>query len=86
MCVFHSRIRSLGTAAIAMSMVASGKADAYYELGPHIWDFAAGDLLVRESGGTVIDTTGTVKMVYGHNPSRTKPLRTKPLTLIRGGS
>ena len=46
---------------MAMSMVASGKADAYYESGPHIWDFAAGDLLVRESGGTVVDTAGTVK-------------------------
>lgn len=45
---------------MAMSMVASGKADAYYEVGPHCWDFAAGDLLVREAGGTVIDTSGTV--------------------------
>ncbi|KAK2185981.1 hypothetical protein NP493_215g03009 [Ridgeia piscesae] len=51
-------IRSLGTATMAMCMVASGKADAYFEMGPHIWDFAAGDLLVREAGGTVVDTTG----------------------------
>jgi len=59
--MFPSRIRSLGTATMAMCMVASGKADAYFEMGPHIWDFAAGDLLVREAGGTVVDTTGTVK-------------------------
>ena len=66
--MFPSRIRSLGTAAMAMSMVASGKADAYYEVGPHCWDFAAGDLLVREAGGTVIDTSGTVVPYPLSNP------------------
>lgn len=38
--------------------VASGGADSYYEFGLHAWDMAAGDLIVREAGGVVIDTTG----------------------------
>lgn len=39
-------------------MVACGAADAYFEYGIHIWDFAAGELLVTEAGGTVIDPAG----------------------------
>jgi myo-inositol-1(or 4)-monophosphatase len=41
-----------------MACVASGGCDAYYEFGLHAWDMAAGDLIIREAGGTVIDTTG----------------------------
>lgn len=39
-------------------MVACGAADAYFEFGIHIWDFAAGELLVTEAGGTIIDPAG----------------------------
>jgi len=50
--------RSLGSAAITMATVAMGGVDAYYEFGLHAWDMAAGELIVREAGGTVVDTTG----------------------------
>lgn len=33
-------------------------ADANYEFGIHAWDVAAGDLIVREAGGVVIDPAG----------------------------
>jgi myo-inositol-1(or 4)-monophosphatase len=46
-------IRRFGACAIAMSWVASGRLDAYYERGPHPWDHAAGSLIVREAGGVV---------------------------------
>lgn len=39
-------------------MVALGGVDAYCEFGIHAWDIAAGDLLVREAGGVVIDPAG----------------------------
>lgn len=39
-------------------MVACGAADAYFEFGIHIWDIAAGELLVTEAGGVVIDPSG----------------------------
>ncbi|XP_055381921.1 inositol monophosphatase 1-like [Condylostylus longicornis] len=51
-------IRCLGAAALNMAMVAMGVADATYEMGIHIWDIAAADLLIREAGGVVIDTNG----------------------------
>ena len=39
-------------------MVALGAADANYEFGIHAWDVCAGDLIVREAGGIVIDPAG----------------------------
>lgn len=50
--------RSLGSAALDMAMVAMGGADAYFEFGIHAWDYAAGDLLVREAGGVCLDPAG----------------------------
>lgn len=50
--------RALGSAALNMSMVACGAAESYCEFGIHIWDIAAGELLVTEAGGVVIDPAG----------------------------
>ncbi|KAH8295835.1 hypothetical protein KR018_011485 [Drosophila ironensis] len=50
--------RVLGSAALNMAMVALGAADANYEFGIHAWDVCAGDLIVREAGGVVIDPAG----------------------------
>ncbi|STI64018.1 inositol-1-monophosphatase [Escherichia coli] len=38
-----------------------GRVDGFFEIGLRPWDFAAGELLVREAGGIVSDFTG------GHN-------------------
>ena len=46
-----------------MCHVASGGVDAYYEMGVHAWDCAAGLLIVREAGGYVVDVTGTLPYV-----------------------
>ncbi len=52
----HSRaLRRLGSAALDLAYVASGKFDAYYEGKLNIWDLAAGALLVEEAGGKVTD-------------------------------
>lgn len=51
-------MRSLGSAALNMAMVALGGADFNYEYGIHAWDIAAGDLLVREAGGVCLDPAG----------------------------
>ncbi|PWA25096.1 hypothetical protein CCH79_00021024 [Gambusia affinis] len=56
LCV--SRVRGAGTAAINLSLVASGCVEAYYEMGMHVWDIAAGSLLVLEAGGVVMDVDG----------------------------
>jgi myo-inositol-1(or 4)-monophosphatase len=47
------KIRMLGSAALEMAYVASGRLDAYIEEQVSIWDIAAGRLLVERAGGSV---------------------------------
>ncbi len=51
-------IRRSGSAALDLAYVASGRYDGYWEQGLKPWDIAAGELLVRESGGLVTDFSG----------------------------
>ncbi|KAI9474987.1 hypothetical protein LPJ78_005153 [Coemansia sp. RSA 989] len=51
-------LRVMGAAAPDLSLVAKGVAEIYWECGPHAWDFAAGVVLVLESGGAVFDGAG----------------------------
>lgn len=51
-------IRRLGSAALDLAAVASGRADGYIELLISPWDYAAGALLVEEAGGIVTDPHG----------------------------
>ncbi len=51
-------IRRLGSAALDLCYVASGRVDAYYEFGVSEWDIAAGVLIAQESGVIVSDTDG----------------------------
>jgi len=46
-------VRRLGSAALDLAYVASGRFDGYWELRLNPWDWAAGVLLVREAGGRV---------------------------------
>ncbi|XP_072398709.1 inositol monophosphatase 2-like [Diabrotica undecimpunctata] len=52
-------VRSLGSAAMDMCMIACGAADAFYQYKLNIWDIAAGELIVKEAGGVVLDTDGS---------------------------
>ncbi len=47
------KCRMLGSAALDMAYVASGRLDAYIEQGISLWDIAAGLLLVETAGGRV---------------------------------
>lgn len=47
------KVRMIGSAALALAFVASGKADVYFEKAICIWDIAAGAALVIASGGEV---------------------------------
>ncbi|KAF9293116.1 hypothetical protein BGZ74_011848 [Mortierella antarctica] len=51
-------IRCLGTAAMNMMCVAQGQFDMYWEIGPWEWDICAGIIIIRESGGVVVDGCG----------------------------
>lgn len=50
--IHHARkIRIMGSAALAMVYVASGRTDAYTEYGVRLWDIAAGGLILECAGG-----------------------------------
>ena len=51
-------MRRLGSAAVDLCLVASGRLDAYYEQGLNAWDMAAGMLVAREAGVTVAGLSG----------------------------
>ena len=58
-CIINYRgFRRLGSAALDLVYVASGRLDIYFEKSLNIWDLAAGALIVEESGGKVCDYSG----------------------------
>lgn len=66
-------IRAVGSIAYKLALVAAGKADATFSLGPkNEWDIAAGVLLVEEAGGIAVDK-GFEKFVFN-----------QPNTLVSG--
>jgi myo-inositol-1(or 4)-monophosphatase len=57
----------LGSAALDLAYVASGRVETVFIPGASLWDVAAGILLVREAGGIVTDEKGknwTIKSEY----------------------
>ena len=57
-------LRRMGSAAIDLCWVASGRFDAYFEHKLEAWDSAAGSLIVQEAGGKVTDYSGNPFSVY----------------------
>ena len=53
-----SGLRRMGSAAIDLAYVASGKLDAFWERNLNLWDVSSGVLLVKESGGKVTEING----------------------------
>lgn len=52
-----------------MCLVATGGADAYYEMGIHCWDMAGAGIIVTEAGGVLMDVTGEVMAPQSVFPS-----------------
>ncbi len=64
------KVRMIGSAALAVAYVASGRADYYREENTMFWDIAAGCALVLAAGGTVEISEGPLnqpKNVIAHN-------------------
>ena len=51
-------VRRPGSAALDLCYVASGRVDAFFELGLSKWDIAAGALIIREAGGRISNFQG----------------------------
>ncbi len=52
-------VRRLGSAALDLSYVASGRLDGFWEVSLKAWDIAAGALIVKEAGGVVSKLFGS---------------------------
>ena len=57
-------VRRLGSAAVDLCHIASGKVDGFWEFDLHPWDTAAGILIVTEAGGTISKMNGDPFMIY----------------------
>jgi myo-inositol-1(or 4)-monophosphatase len=58
-------MRRLGSAALDLCYVASGRLDGYYERGIWPWDLAAGSVIVEEAGGKLTNYQGDVLDLSG---------------------
>ena len=57
--------RRLGSAAADLAYVACGRAEGFFEQGLHVWDVAAGVLIVKQAGGFVSDFKGGIDYLFG---------------------
>lgn len=58
-------IRRLGSAAMDLAYVASGKLDGFFEYNLNPWDVAAGTFIVQQAGGKVTDFKGGNNFLFG---------------------
>jgi myo-inositol-1(or 4)-monophosphatase len=58
-------IRRLGSAAIDLAYVASGRLDGFFEYSLKPWDVAGGAFLVQQAGGMVTDFRGGSNYLHG---------------------
>lgn len=78
-------LRRLGSSALALSYLAAGRADGYWELDLKPWDIAAAVLIVREAGGTVTDLHGhTLELSRGEILATNGKIHDHMIHLLRG--
>jgi fructose-1,6-bisphosphatase/inositol monophosphatase family enzyme len=61
-------VRNTGTAAWDLCQVACGTSGLFFEWKLHLWDYAAGALIVTEAGGSVTDADGVPVRYRGSQP------------------
>lgn len=74
-------IRCMGSAALNLCFVASGRLDAYYERDLKVYDHAAGALIAREGGAEVVAADGDDDLTFAVSPKIAASLA----QLIAGG-
>ena len=58
-------LRRLGSAAVDLCYTACGRFDGFFEYALHIWDIAAGLLILKEAGGKISDFKGGKQYLSG---------------------
>ena len=56
--IVRTPIRKMGSASLDIAYVAAGRCDGFWQRNLNYWDYAAGIILVKESGGFVTDFNG----------------------------
>jgi myo-inositol-1(or 4)-monophosphatase len=78
-------LRPIGSVALKLAWVAAGRADLWISLAPkNEWDVCAGDLLVREAGGTFVTCDAGVRRYNRPDPLLSPPMLAGPHALVRG--
>ncbi len=54
----NNYVRQIGSAALELCMVASGRVETFFMIGVRSWDVAAGWIMVKEAGGKTTDFNG----------------------------
>jgi len=58
-------LRRMGSAAVDLCYVASGRFDGFFEHALHAWDVAAGAFILQQAGGRVTDFNGGPDWLFG---------------------
>lgn len=72
----YKKLRLLGSAALSLAYVASGRTDAYLEKDIMLWDVAGGLAIVKAAGGRIIQINPhmlNTLTVYASNPRLPEP-------------
>ena len=76
-CEQGGQVRRVGSAALDLAYVAAGRFDGYFEMSIKPWDICAGELIVTEARGTVVDHTGA------HNAMQTGSIVAANINLLK---
>jgi myo-inositol-1(or 4)-monophosphatase len=85
---FHAQsLRRTGSTALNLAYVAAGRFDGYYAFDNHVWDVAAGVVLVREAGGVVTNVDGSEYDAYTADALACNPaIHSALVEVFRAGS
>ena len=78
-CEQGGQVRRVGSAALDLAYVAAGRFDGYFEMSIKPWDICAGELIVSEARGVVVDASGAhnamqTGSIFACNVKMLKPL------------
>jgi len=79
-------VRRGGAATLDMAYVAAGRLDGYWEFHLSPWDWAVGDLLIREAGGRTSDVSGQPWRLRSNNMVATNGLLHEELLAVLKGN
>jgi myo-inositol-1(or 4)-monophosphatase len=78
-------LRRTGSTALNLVYLAAGRLDGYWAFDNHVWDVAAGAVILREAGGTITNTDGTPYDPYSPDALATNgPLHPAMLAQLQG--